>query len=107
MAYKNIEDRRAASKRHYQANKPVYLKRNTRYRAEIPSYVRQTKESRPCMDCSKYFPYYVMDFDHLINKMNNISLLAATGRIAAVKTEIEKCELVCANYHRIRTHLRL
>lgn len=108
MAYKNIEDRKAASKKHYLANKQRYLERNSRYRAEIKEYVKKFKESRPCADCGINYPYYVMDFDHLDNfvKGNNINFLSNTGRIGAVKREIEKCEVVCANCHRIRTHKR-
>lgn len=107
MAYKNISDQRAASKRHYEANKASYLSKNKKYRTSIQDYVRKIKESTSCIDCKQFFPYYVMDFDHLKNKISNVSFLAATGRIAAVKKEIEKCEIVCANCHRRRTHMRL
>lgn len=109
MAYKNIEDRKAASKRHYYANKQKYLDRNKKYRSDIREYVRKMKESSPCRDCGNSFPYYVMDFDHLDGKLkiNEINFLAATGRIGALKTEILKCEVVCANCHRIRTYKRL
>ena len=26
------------------------------------------KESAPCTDCNNYYPYYVMDFDHVIGE---------------------------------------
>lgn len=106
MAYKNIEDRRAASKRHYYAHKERYISRNVDYRESIRDLLRTIKEENPCTDCKKFYPYYVMDFDHLEDKDQNISFLAATGRIGALKKEILKCEVVCANCHRIRTHLR-
>ncbi len=108
MAYKKIEDRRAASKKHYLANKQRYLERNVRYRAEIKEYVRKLKEGGPCADCGVSYPYYVMDFDHLdmFTKEKDINFLSNTGRIGAVKREIEKCEIVCANCHRVRTHQR-
>ena len=107
MSYKDIEDRKAASKRHYAANKQKYLDRNKKYRAAIQTYIRGIKEALPCNDCGKNYPYYVMDFDHLERKENIISFLSASGRIGALKKEIEKCEIVCANCHRIRTHKRL
>ena len=108
MAYKNIEDRKAASKKHYYANKQSYLERNSRYRTEIRQYVQGLKEAVACIDCGVTYPYYVMDFDHLDGsiKENDINFLSNTGRIGAVKREIEKCEIVCANCHRIRTHKR-
>ena len=109
MAYKNIEDRRAASKRHYQLNKQRYLDRNVKYRARIRELVRAIKEKSPCADCGTSYPYYVMDFDHLeaSEKINDINFLSSTGRIGALKKEIEKCEVVCANCHRKRSHKRL
>ncbi|MGH7195645.1 MAG: hypothetical protein ACREGA_02595 [Candidatus Saccharimonadales bacterium] len=107
MAYKDSEDQKAASKRHYEANKQKYLERNKRYRDYISAYVRDIKESSPCKDCGIQYPYYVMDFDHIENKENIISFLAATGRVGALKREIKKCELVCSNCHRMRTHKRL
>lgn len=107
MAYKNIEDRKAASKRHYYANKAKYMERNKKYKISIRAYVHDLKEKTPCADCQLNYPYYVMDFDHLDDKENAISFLSATGRIGALKREIQKCEIVCANCHRKRTHERL
>ena len=106
MAYKNIEDQRAASKRHYNANKQAYLDRNKRYRKTIHDFVRDIKESSPCIDCGVKYPYYIMDFDHLEDKEFGINFLSATGRIGALKKEIQKCEIVCSNCHRKRTHER-
>ena len=40
MAYKDIAERKAASKRHYEKNKQKYLERNTKYRAEIQNFIR-------------------------------------------------------------------
>ncbi len=109
MAYKDINDRKAASKRHYQANKQRYLERNTRYRAEIHNFVKEIKEKKPCKDCDVKYPYYVMDFDHLdeSTKVKDINFLSSTGRIGTLKQEIVKCEVVCANCHRVRTHKRI
>ena len=107
MAYKDIEARKAASKRHYEANKQKYLERNKRYRMIIRDYIRNIKGTTPCSDCNRQYPFYVMDFDHLENKENAVSFLMSTGRIGALKREIKKCEIVCANCHRLRTHKRL
>lgn len=106
MAYKNLSDRKAASKRHYENHKDRYLERNKRYRSEIRDFVKNIKRSTPCTDCGILFPYYVMDFDHLGDKDNDINYLSSTGRIGALKEEIKKCEVVCSNCHRIRTHNR-
>lgn len=55
-----------------------------------------------CNKCNQEFPYYVMDFHHIDrtsklydwNKMRLVSM-------EKLKTELEKCILLCANCHRI------
>lgn len=68
-------------------------------------------KSKPCKDCGNCFPPCAMDFDHLEGsvKTNNISTMI-TNRVVSrekIYEEIAKCELVCANCHRVRTHNRL
>lgn len=106
MAYKNIEDSRAAIRRHYYANKDQYLERNRERRKKLRQYVSDLKGSTSCVDCKIQYPYYVMDFDHLEDKVGAISQLIKANNMSALKAEIEKCEVVCANCHRIRTFLR-
>jgi hypothetical protein len=69
--------------------------------------IRDIKESTPCYDCGKKYPYYVIDFDHLRDKEFNVSNMAYWASIKKIEKEIEKCEIVCSNCHRIRTHNRL
>lgn len=71
-------------------------------------HIRQLKATTPCKDCNKFFPYYyVLDFDHLTKKNYKISLIArSTHSLEYLKNEINKCDLVCANCHRNRTHER-
>jgi hypothetical protein len=65
------------------------------------------KTGKPCMDCGNQFPPYVMDFDHRdpTLKKNNVAYMAHSS-LDRIMEEIEKCDLVCANCHRIRTHKR-
>jgi hypothetical protein len=63
------------------------------------------KESSPCADCGNYYPYYMMDFDHLRDKKKGLAAMSLYGWGTILK-EIEKCEVVCANCHRIRTFKR-
>ena len=68
--------------------------------------IREAK-SVPCMDCGVEYPYYVMDFDHRdpSQKSFTIGLIVGQGQpIALLMQEIEKCDVVCSNCHRIRTH---
>lgn len=108
MAYKNKEDQAAYAKKHYEANKVMYKQKAVRLRAEkIASNKRLVNEVKayPCQDCGQTYPHYVMDLDHRSDKVRNISdaLWWSTGRLI---TEIMKCDLVCANCHRERTHQR-
>lgn len=80
---------------------------NDRY-ARAVAKVRAFKD-RPCMDCGGRFPHYVMHFDHPDPKIKtfNISQKACKGLTPAVLAEIEKCDLVCANCHAIRTERQI
>lgn len=94
--YKNSEKRRDTIRN---------CKRNKTEANRI--YVRIIKESNPCTDCGIKYPHYVMDFDHLKDKVVNVADLANSDvSTKRIQKEIDKCELVCANCHRIRTHKR-
>ena len=72
---------------------------------ELRDYVIQLKESTPCKDCGKKFPFYVMDFDHRDpkKKLMGIPQLVANCSKKKLLAEIKKCDIVCSNCHRIRT----
>lgn len=98
-------------KKYYQENskeKERILTNNKNKKELLYKQVAEIKESSPCVDCGNYFPACCMDFDHIYdNKINNVS--AMIGQLRSWKTiseEINKCELVCANCHRIRTRDR-
>jgi hypothetical protein len=64
------------------------------------------RENTPCVDCGRYYPHYVMEFDHIRGaRKAGVSSLMRQGW-KAVLVEIEKCDLVCGNCHNIRTHSR-
>lgn len=94
-------------KAHYNNNKPYYKERKRVYRDKLKSLTRLLKDV-PCNDCNKKYPYYVMDFDHLEpnEKSFSISCMQAQGGVSMKKfiAEINKCEVVCSNCHRERTH---
>lgn len=110
MAYKNKADQRAASKRHYEANKPAMIAR-----AKKHEMVRRTKVSRhileyllknPCVDCGEGDPI-VLEFDHRGDKLFNVSDANRNGKsLPIVIKEIEKCDIRCANCHRRVTYHR-
>ena len=61
----------------------------------------------PCMDCGRAFPPECMDYDHRPGeiKVANVSWMKGR-RWERVLAEIAKCDLICANCHRIRTKKR-
>lgn len=108
MAYRDPEAGRAAIREHYRQNKAAYLERNKRVRHDIREMVRAAKD-RPCADCGRSFPSYVMDLDHRPGEAKRFEL-GGIGRKTPsrpqVTAEIAKCDVVCANCHRVRTFSR-
>jgi hypothetical protein len=76
-------------------------------KAYLAQYLRDLKTKTPCVDCGINYPYYVMDFDHVRGvKHANVMELVSTLSKKRIDQEIAKCEIVCSNCHRIRTHMR-
>jgi hypothetical protein len=61
-------------------------------------------KSSGCVDCGEKDPI-VLDFDHLGDKIKNVAEMM-NGTPHKMLAEIAKCEVVCANCHRRRTHSR-
>ena len=111
MAYRNKEDQAAASKRHYEKNKDKVkkrsYKRNVNQRQRNREYIAGVKGNSKCVDCGESNPL-VLEFDHVIGeKIGNISdMCHSCCSIETIQKEIDKCEVRCANCHRIQTHNR-
>jgi hypothetical protein len=58
------------------------------------------------MDCGVKYPFYVMQFDHIKDKLFTIGGSARRFTIEKIREEIKKCEVVCANCHFERTYRR-
>lgn len=94
-------------KDHYHRNAEKYKKAKADLNAAMKAFLIVEK-SRPCMDCGVQYPHYVMDFDHREGEIKaiEVSRLRTQGSWRRVKEEIAKCDLVCSNCHRERTHRR-
>ena len=76
-------------------------------KAYLAQYLRDLKTKTPCVDCGINYPHYVMDFDHVRGQKHaNVMELVSTLSKKRIDEEIAKCEIVCSNCHRIRTHMR-
>ena len=82
-----------------------------RKKADASQYARNKAmldelKANPCVDCGGKFPPEAMDFDHINGeKVKQVSALLKHGK-PKLLAEIAKCELVCANCHRVRTRAR-
>lgn len=79
-----------------------------RYNAErgksYRRFVDSVKVTAGCADCGYDAHPEALDFDHLPGQEKGFALAAGPRKpMHLVVAEIEKCEVVCANCHRIRT----
>lgn len=94
-----------AQKKQYQNNKKYYLDRNRELRSSNRSWYQELKNNTPCAKCGNYYPYYVMDYDHIDPSSKILCIAHMMGHSKkAILKEISKCELLCANCHRIKTY---
>ena len=64
-------------------------------------------KAKPCLDCGVKYPSCVMEFDHVRGTKSATvgRMMSRDQGLKAIMAEIAKCDLVCANCHRIRTYL--
>lgn len=82
------------------------VKANTaKYRAEVEDFLFSFLSKNPCTHCGEN-RILALEFDHLFNKDFNIAESIYRGMsLARVKKEVNKCQVLCANCHRIKTAL--
>ena len=105
-----IEAEARASVRHGKKRKMPCRKCQQRYAAERraprQALADKIKMDAGCMDCGLRPKYaQVLEFDHRPdeNKLFHVSDRMTTGTVEELLAEIAKCDVVCANCHRIRT----
>lgn len=89
--------------------KPCRRERNRKYyfnrRTDIKEWLYDYLSQNPCIDCNESDPMR-LEFDHRSDKHFNIahSLIGKSKDIEIVKTEVAKCDVRCANCHKIKTN---
>ena len=71
-------------------------------------YIRNHKQTNACVDCREFYPYWIMELDHVrgekrfeLSRHKNF-----TNNLDLIKEEIDKCDVVCSNCHKNRTYTR-
>lgn len=100
--------RSAYAKLHYQRNRGKYLARakKSRHRGRdaIWFWLMNYLRSHPCVDCGETDPL-VLQFDHRdgTKKIATIGSMIGRSSWTTFLTEVAKCDVRCANCHRVRT----
>ena len=90
----------------YPKNKERHIETIRRAKKNALDFLTDYKEKGSCKDCGfkGMICPEVLEFDHLRNKKFTLSLyFMHTSSLETIQKEIAKCDLVCANCHRIRT----
>lgn len=105
---KQAESRRVASANATPQLRARWTERKRLRRLQRRREILYAEKAKPCADCGQSFPTVCMDFDHRPGESKLFALGGATDRyaLALVLAEIAKCDVVCANCHRIRTEDR-
>lgn len=96
-------DQRPRNVQYYAANREREIERVTRRQAATTAFLRQLREV-PCADCGGRFAGHQMDFDHRDPRDKSFTIGRATLKSRdQLLAEAAKCDVVCANCHRLRT----
>ena len=102
---KNKEYHKNYHKEYYLKNKVSYMERskinNPIHREKMRAFIRDIKLEKGCVRCGYKEHPAALDFHHKDGKKDmQISRMVYHG-IDKIKKEIDKCEILCANCHRI------
>jgi formate-dependent nitrite reductase cytochrome c552 subunit len=98
---------RPANVAYYARNRDAEIARVRLRQAATLAFLRELRRV-PCADCGAVLEPHQMDFDHRDPAEKNFqvtdgrAMLMSRVRLIA---EVEKCDVVCANCHRVRTWL--
>ena len=103
-----VEKRRRVALEYGRVNRESKNRKRKEVGARDTLFLQEIKLSRGCVDCGYNFHPAALEFDHLpgAEKLGSVSSLVSCSR-ERLLAEIAKCEVVCANCHRVRTARRL
>lgn len=75
---------------------------------ETRAWLKDMKIAAGCADCGYRGHPDALEFDHLPGRVKRFKISGSSTRSrATLAAEIAKCEVVCANCHRVRTSERM
>lgn len=104
---KDKEKQKEHARKHYLANKEKMKERAKEWTkkqiAKNKEYIRNFLLDHPCVNCGND-DIRVLEFDHMRDKVADISYATFAGwSTERLQEEIDKCQIRCANCHRIKT----
>jgi len=106
-AHQYYQNNKQAYQQYYQNNKQTYIDRAARNYEDNIQHLYEYLSTHPCVDCG-HDDIRVLEFDHIHGrKKRSISrMLSIDCPWSTIQAEINKCEVRCANCHRIKTNER-
>ena len=104
MPYKDPERQRQAQRESVKRRREKINEWVRADRAKRRAYIDSFKQN-PCLDCGQSYDPCVMDFHHRDGDEKSARLaIMASERYTyeAIDIEIAKCDVICANCHRLR-----
>lgn len=95
--------------KYYATHRQAELDRVKKRQAAALEWLRDLRRV-PCGDCREMFPPHMMDFDHRDPRTKLFAVTTGSAHLMSREkliTEIEKCDVVCANCHALRTYASL
>jgi len=101
MPYKDTIKQKQAQREHYLRNKEEFYERVIRRRKKAREWIDEYKSDLKCIFCGES-DSRCLDFHHLEDKDDTIAQMISEGTtIERLKREIDKCDVVCSNCHRV------
>lgn len=93
---------------HYEEKTDYYKQKATRhnkgYRKRNQEFLFKYLSQNPCVDCGESNPM-LLEFDHRENKSYDVSTMLTLSE-KSIQDEIAKCDIRCANCHRMKTAIQ-
>ena len=103
MPHKNPEDARAWRRQWWKRATKARADQNAaarRRHEEINAFLREQKVLRGCKVCGYNKHHSALEFHHRNSRDKKLNLSFAKS-LAQAKRELKKCDVICANCHRI------